>query len=136
MKSCFKIFCAVLFFSPLSQAIELNILQPNYRCQSKEFITDNNTAVIVLQDKVSGMNHIEIEQTWIGGVRRAYFEVSERVEKNGDRQPVIFEGSGIKLAIEHAANTASEQHPLQALLQIPLGNGEVKSEMLICESLL
>ncbi|QDK46161.1 hypothetical protein DOM22_13810 [Bdellovibrio sp. ZAP7] len=136
MKSCFKIFFAVLFFSPLSQAIELNILQPNYRCQSKEFITDNTLALIVLQDKVSGLNHIEIEQAWFGGIRRAYFEVSERVEKNGDRQPVIFEGSGIKLAIEHAASTTSEQHPLQAVLQIPLGNGEVKSEMLICESLL
>jgi hypothetical protein len=131
----FKLFFAVLFFSPLSQAIELNILQPNYRCQSKEFIPDNSIAVIVLQDKVSGMNHIEIEQSWFGGARRAYFQVSERVEKNGQSQPVIFEGSGIKLAIDHSTPT-TEQHPLPAILQIPTGNGDVRTELLVCESLL
>ncbi len=131
----FKIFFAVLFFSSFSQAIELNILKPNYRCQSKDFIADNHIAVIVLQDKVSGMNHIEIEQSWIGGVRRAYFEVTERIEKNGEYQPVIFEGSGIKLAIQDSAST-KDQHPLQAELQLPLGQGETKTELMICESLL
>jgi hypothetical protein len=135
MQNAFKIFCAILCFSSISQAVEISILQPNYRCQSKEFIPDNNLFVTVLQDRVSGLNHIEVAQTWFGGVRTAYFEVSERVEKNGNNQPVIFEGSGMKLSIDHITTT-KEQHPLQAILVIPVGDGEVRTEPLICESLL
>ncbi|UYL09519.1 hypothetical protein B9G69_002890 [Bdellovibrio sp. SKB1291214] len=135
MQRLFKVIFTVLSFSCAAQAMEINILQPNYRCQSKEFIPDNNMQVTVLQDRVSGMNHIEIAQSWIGGIRTAYFEVSERVEKNGNNQPVIFEGSGIKLSIDQITATIA-QHPLQAVLVIPVGEGEIRTEPLICESLL
>lgn len=135
MQRLLKVIFTILCFSCASQAMEINILQPNYRCQSKEFIPDNNLFVTVLQDRVSGMNHIEISQSWFGGVRSAYFQVSERVEKNGNNQPVIFEGSGIKLSIEHITRT-TEQHPLQAELVIPVADGQIKIEPLICESLL
>lgn len=135
MKHAFKIFFAVFCFTSAASAIEITILQPNYRCQSKEFIPDNNLYVTVLQDRVSGLNHLELSQTWIGGVRTSYFEVSEKAEKNGNNQPVIFEGSGVKLAIEHVTTTA-EQHPLPAILSIPVGGGEIRTEPLICESLL
>ncbi|WP_413557787.1 hypothetical protein [Bdellovibrio sp. HCB209] len=129
---CFIFTCTSLF-TLSAQAIELNILQPNYACQSKEFIPDDNLSVIVLQDKVSGLNHIEIAQSWFGGVRKAYFAVVERIEKNGDSQPIIFEGHGIQLTMDRTLK--NDKHPFEAVLRIPVSQGEITTKLLLCESL-
>lgn len=129
---CF-IFSLSALFSFSVQAVELSILQPNYACQSKDFSPDDHLAVTVLQDKVSGMNHIEIAHAWFGGVRKAYFAVSERIEKSGDSQPVIFEGQGIQLSIDRSLK--NEKHPFEAALHISTSQGEVVTKLMLCESL-
>jgi hypothetical protein len=125
---------ACLFLTTLSaHAIQIEILKPNFRCQSKHFLMDDSVYLTVLEDKVSGISHIEVVRSWFGGIRKATYQAIEKIDANTPGLPLLFEGEGVHLAINMVPLTKGAS--LDAVLVTANDEGQTHSEELLCEEL-
>ncbi|MBO9665810.1 MAG: hypothetical protein J7501_03250 [Bdellovibrio sp.] len=125
---------ASLFLSTLSaHAIQIEILKPNFRCQSRELVMDDSVYLTVLEDKVSGISHIEVVRSWFGGLRKATYQTIEKIDASTPGLPILFEGNGVQLAINMIPETKGAS--LDALLVTHNEEGQAHSDQLLCEEL-
>lgn len=113
-----------------AHAEDAKVLKPTFQCQSQEFAIDDGIHAVVIQDPISGQTHVDVARTWFGGTRRSTYQVQQLINTGAPGAPTIFEGEGLRLAIQSTRN-ANEQY-LAATLSTQIDERNTQDEKLIC----